>query len=224
MTPQLICCYDVVTGAGPVLKDSVICANLISVRRGACAFKNTELHIIHHASRITHHASHITHHTSHFTHHTSQITAPSHHLTEFLQGKGAPQLWLVGSGGQIVCLHSPQLSSVVIRSESGGQKPDVTSFFDGFISLLPVAGASLLPGSASSDGRPSHGHIRHNQDSKFQKQQVSVLAGISDVGSTSSTSVTHAATQDTDIKRLKQVLDNINTTKTIAKITLTQQV
>ncbi len=33
-----------------------------------------EVHVEHHASRITHHASHITHHTSHITRHTSHVT------------------------------------------------------------------------------------------------------------------------------------------------------
>ena len=181
-------------------------------------------HITHHTSHITHHTSHITHHTSHFTHHTSHITChTSNHLTAFMQGKGAPQLWLVGSGGQIVCIHSPMLSAIVMRCQSDGQKPDVTSFFDGFISLLPVPGAPLLPGASSSDGKLMHGGIRKDHDSTLHEQK-NALTGVSNYVSAPTTSSRHQTMPDTDIRRLKQVLDTINTTKTIAKITLTQQV
>jgi hypothetical protein len=134
----------------------------------------------------------------------------------FLQGKGAPQLWLVGSGGQIVCVHAPELSSIILQCESVGVKPDVTSFFDGFISLLPVTSPPLLlSGKKSSEGRAEHTKTSAHQ------HRPAAAAGASSALVTPTASTAHA---DTDIKQLKRVLDTINTTKTISKITLTQQV
>lgn len=139
----------------------------------------------------------------------------------FLQGKGAPQLWLVGSGGQIVCVHAPELSSIILQCESVGVKPDVTSFFDGFISLLPVTSPPLLlSGKKSSEGQFKR--AEHTKTSAQQHRPTAAAgAGASSALVTPTASTAHA---ETDIKQLKRVLDTINTTKTISKITLTQQV
>jgi hypothetical protein len=131
------------------------------------------------------------------------------------QGKGAPQLWLVGAAGEIVCVHSPQLTSVVLRSEGSDRKPDVTSFFDGFISSLPVCGVRM---TASSNRTPQKSKSDHKALNSEVLQQLAV------VPSTPSDAALAVSQHDTDIKQLKQVLETINTTKTMLKISLTKQV
>lgn len=152
---------------------------------------------------------------------------PSH--THCVQGKGAPQLWLVGSGGQIVCVHSPDLSSIILRADGGGQKPDVTSFFDGLISSLPIASMPSVAGakdSAKKSGALRAGKAAHITLPHDLASTSAGALGLHNVAAAPSTATAHAqaAIPDTDLKRLKQVLDTINTTKTVSKITLSQQV
>jgi hypothetical protein len=118
-----------------------------------------------------------------------------------------------------VCVHAPELSSIILQCESVGVKPDVTSFFDGFISLLPVTSPPLL----LSGKKSSEGQFKRAEHTKTSAQQhrPAAAAGASSALVTPTASTAHA---ETDIKQLKRVLDTINTTKTISKITLTQQV
>jgi hypothetical protein len=122
-----------------------------------------------------------------------------------------------------VCIHSPELATIIVRVEGNDRKPDVTSFFDGFISALPVSSAAL---SSVKRLDLKNGMARDAKavDSKAQ-QPLAVGASRSMMhGAPAAVSYggQHTA-HDTDIKQLKHVLDTINTTKTIAKFTLTQQ-
>ena len=141
-----------------------------------------------------------------------------------MQGKGSPQLWLVGSGGQIVCLHSPQLTPIILRCDSGGQKPDVTSFFDGFISLLPVGSSPSFSSKKDSEEKIHPKHNRKYEDSRHLQQHKHAVATGFNFPASPSAPTAHSSVPETDIKQLKHVLDTINTTKAVAKITLTQQV
>lgn len=124
----------------------------------------------------------------------------------------------MGSGGQIVCIHSPELSTIIVRAEGADRKPDVTSFFDGFISSLPVAGAALSS-VKRQDLKSGNARDAKAVDSKA----VGASRGMMHAAGTAAQYGSQSTAHDTDIKQLKQVLDTINTTKTIAKFTLTQQ-
>jgi hypothetical protein len=101
----------------------------------------------------------------------------------------------------------------------------VTSFFDGFISLLPVSSASLTASMKRKDlkGDIDRGSMAANA-AAMQQHIVGIPRSLSHVGVTVSSSANHVTVHEGDIKQLKHVLDTINTTKTIAKFTLTQQV
>lgn len=138
------------------------------------------------------------------------------------QGKGAPQLWLVGASSQIVCLSSGELTSIMLRAEGGGQKPDVTSFFDGFISLLPVASSPLNSGLRQHDTKGVN--VRNSSAADLNTLQQHSATAARSLSSASAAAAGQPSSYEPDIKQLKHVLDSINTTKTMAKIALTQQV
>ncbi len=123
-----------------------------------------------------------------------------------------------------MCLHSPQLSPIILRCEGGGQKPDVTSFFDGFISLLPVGSSPSFSSKKDSEGKIHPKHTRKYEDSRHLQQLKHAVATSSNFPASPVASTVHSSVPETDIRQLKHVLDTINTTKAVAKITLTQQV
>jgi hypothetical protein len=146
-----------------------------------------------------------------------------------LQGKGAPQLWLVGVSSQIVCISSADLTSILLRAENSGQKPDVTSFFDGFISLLPVASVPMASGTRHHGGKSGGPGVGMPADAAPLQQFTSPTArgNFSSRPATAAPSAAAAFGQpshhEPDIRQLKHVLDSISTTKTMAKISLMQQ-
>ncbi len=140
-----------------------------------------------------------------------------------MQGKGAPQLWLVGVSCQIVCISSSDLTSILLRAENSGQKPDVTSFFDGFISLLPVASVPMAPGTRHHGGKSGGTGAAMPADVASLQQLTLPTARGNSSSRPAAASVGQSSHYEADIRQLKHVLDSISTTKTIAKITLMQQ-
>ncbi len=127
----------------------------------------------------------------------------------------------MGVSSQIVCVSSGELTSIILRAEDGGQKPDVTSFFDGFISLLPVASSPL---KTSFRRMENNGRVVRNESAvDYNTQQQSSTINARGLSSAAAAAAGQSSNYEPDIKQLKHVLESINTTKTIAKISLTQQ-